>query len=56
MPGSEADEVRQMLDAIQLYLDYCLTGHTSSKAIFIWYGPRDRHNAGSNNFGHCWQS
>jgi putative DNA primase/helicase len=41
MSGSEADELRQMLDAVQLYLGYCLTGHTSSKAIFIWHGPPD---------------
>jgi putative DNA primase/helicase len=39
MSGSESDELRQMIEAIQMYLGYCLTGRTSSKAIFIWHGP-----------------
>ena len=39
--SSEAEQMRQMLNAVQLYLGYCLTGRTSSKTVFLWHGPKN---------------
>jgi putative DNA primase/helicase len=47
MSGSQAEELRQMLLAVQLYMGYSLTGRTSSKAVFIWHGPT---NTGKTTF------
>jgi putative DNA primase/helicase len=41
--GSEADPDRaqRLVDALQVYLGYSLTGHTSAKAVFMFVGPKD---------------
>lgn len=41
--GAEKDEARakRLVDALQIYLGYSLTGHTSAKAVFMLIGPKD---------------
>jgi putative DNA primase/helicase len=41
--GAAYDEVRaqRLVNALQVYLGYSLTGHTSAKAVFMLIGPKD---------------
>jgi putative DNA primase/helicase len=41
--GAEKDETRakRLVDALQMYFGYSLTGHTSAKAVFMLIGPKD---------------
>jgi putative DNA primase/helicase len=41
--GAEQDEARaeRLVNALQVYFGYSLTGHTSAKAVFILVGPKD---------------
>jgi putative DNA primase/helicase len=41
--GAEKDETRakRLVDALQIYFGYSLTGHTSAKAVFMLIGPKD---------------
>ena len=41
--GSEKDEARAetLVNALQVYFGYSLTGHTSAKAVFMLIGPKD---------------
>lgn len=41
--GAEKDEAgaKRLVDALQIYFGYSLTGHTSAKAVFMLIGPKD---------------
>jgi putative DNA primase/helicase len=41
--GAQQDEARaeRLVSALQVYFGYSLTGHTSSKAVFMLTGPKD---------------
>lgn len=41
--GAERDpaSAERMVDALQIYFGYSLTGHVSAKAVFMLIGPKD---------------